>query len=227
MNLSRFTAVAVATLAAACAATAPAGAATACSQASYSYAGVSSVAASYGIGARIATLRNPTISSGHVAAWVGVGGVGLGPAGSTEWLQVGISAVPGEDTALYYEVARPNEAPRYVMLKGHLPLGKSYDVAVLESRAHPGDWRVWVNGSQMTARIHLPGSHGMWRPIATAESWNGGNAGSCNGFAFKFSHVHVASRPGGAWQPIQGRVLADVGYRVERTQGDSLVALRG
>ena len=226
MNLSRLTAVAVATLAAACAATAPAGAATACGQANYAYAGVSSADARYGIGARISTLSAPAIAAGHIAGWVGVGGLGLGPSGSTEWLQVGISVTPGEDPALYYEVALPGAAPRYVMLKGHLPVGRSYDVAVLESRHQLGYWRVWVNGSPMTARIHLPGSNGVWRPIATAESWNGDEAGTCNNLAFKFSGIRVAAKPGGAWQPINGRVLADAGYRVQKT-GNSLFALRG
>jgi hypothetical protein len=226
MHLSRLTAVALVALAAACAATAPAGAATACGQASYAYAGVASVDARYGIGARISTLSAPSIAAGHIAGWVGVGGSGLGPAGSTEWLQAGISVRPGEDPALYYEVALPGAAPRYVMLKGHLPVGRSFAVAVLESRRSPGVWSVWVNGSRMTGPIRLPGSHGIWRPMATAESWDGDETGTCNTLAFKFSGIRVAAKPGGAWQPIDGRVLADAGYRVQRT-GDSLFVLRG
>jgi hypothetical protein len=224
--LSRLTTVAIATLAAACAAVAPAlGGQLRCAQ-TYSYAGVSSIDARYGIGARISTLRAPTIAAGHVAAWVGVGGSGLGAYGSTEWLQVGISAKLGEDPALYYEVARPGRKAQYVMLKGHLPLGRAFDVAVLESRDHPGDWRVWVNGERMTTRIHLPGSHGAWRPTATAESWND-DSGICNAFSFQFANVKVAATPGGGWQPIRGRVLADAGYRVERPNAKSLVALGG
>jgi hypothetical protein len=172
-------------------------------------------------------MRRPSISVGHVAAWVGVGGSGLGPAGTTEWLQVGISVKAGEDPSLYYEVAQPGLAARYVMLKGHVPVGKKFDVAVLESRHHPGYWRVWVDGTPLTHRIHLPGSHGTWRPIATAESWNGDAAGTCNPLAFRFAHVRVASRPGGSWQPIDGRVLADTGYRVERSGRSSLVAVGG
>jgi hypothetical protein len=226
-SFARLTVAAAAALAAACAATSAGAGSARCGQTNYSYAGVSSIQARFGVGARISVLHRPAVAKGHVAGWVGVGGSGLGPGGTDEWLQVGISAKPGEDPALYYEVTQPDLAPRYVMLKGHLPIGKSYDVAVLESRRHPGSWRVWVNGTSMTSRIRLPGSHGAWRPIATAESWNGDSAGTCNGFAFKFAHVQVATTPGGNWRPIDGRVLADAGYRVERTAPDSLLALGG
>lgn len=226
MTPLRLIPVAAATLAAACVLVATSAAATSqCGPTSYSYAGISSIAARYGIGARITALRAPTVDKGHVAAWVGVGGDGLGPNGSAEWLQVGISARAGQDPALYYEVALPGQAPRYVMLKGHLKLGKQIDVAVLESKRFPGQWRVWVNGTRMTDRIYLPGSHGAWRPIATAESWNGDEAGTCNGFAFKFANVKVATKPGGAWRPMEGRVLADAGYSVQRSK-NALIAAR-
>lgn len=228
MKLLRLTTAALAALAAACAATATAQAAPAgCGQAEYSYAGVTSITARYGIGATISAVRRPSLSVGHVAAWVGVGGSGLGPGGSTEWLQVGIAVKAHQDPALYYEVAQPNTAARFVMLKGHVPAGKRFDVAVLESPRHPSSWRVWVNGTPLTKQILLPGSHGAWRPIATAESWNGDETGTCNPLDFRFAHVRVAARPGGGWQPIDGRVLADAGYRVDLTGGSGLLALGG
>jgi hypothetical protein len=228
--MSRFVLlVAAATLAAACSLAVPqrGRAGTPCSTSSYSYAGVLSINARYGVSARISAARRPNVRKGHVAAWVGVGGAGLGPGSTDEWLQVGISAKPGEDPALYYEVAQPNQTPRYVMLKGHLPIGKTFDVSVLESQHHPGSWRVWVNGSPMTSRIYLPGSHGAWRPIATAESWNGDAAGTCNRFAFRFQQIRVAAKPGGDWQPIDGRVLADAGYRVQHERRSALLASNG
>jgi hypothetical protein len=228
--MSRFlTLVAAATLAAACSLALPqrGNAAATCASSQYSYAGVSSIRARYGVGARITAVRQPSVRAGHVAAWVGVGGAGLGPGSTDEWLQVGISAKPGQSSALYYEVALPNQKPRYVMLKGHLPLGRAYDVAVLESHAHPGSWRVWVNGSRMTQRILLPSSHGAWRPVATAESWSGLTGGTCNSFAFRFQHIRVATKPGGAWKPLKGRVLADAGYRVEHEQRNTLLAIGG
>jgi hypothetical protein len=220
--------VAAATLAAACALVAPSGglAAPACGFGGYSYAGVTSISSHYGVAATITPLGTPTVRGGHVAAWVGVGGEGLGPNGSTEWLQVGISALPGKGVSLYYELALPGVAPRYVMLKGHLPAGRSYRVAVLESWQRRGSWRVWVNGEQMTRRINLPGSHGAWRPVATTESWDGG-VGACNSFAFRFTNVAVAARPGGVWSPMQASVLDAPGFRVKRSGLASFVAAAG
>jgi hypothetical protein len=79
----------------------------------------------------------------------------------------------------------------------------------------------------MTERIYLPGSHGAWRPLATAESWNGDSLGTCNAFAFRFERIRVATRPGGGWTPIRGRVLADAGYRVKREHRTALLAVGG
>jgi hypothetical protein len=221
--------VAAATLAAACSLAIPQRgySAATCDASTYAYAGVSSINARFGVSARISAVRKPNVLKGHVAAWVGVGGAGLGPGSTDEWLQVGISAKPDQDPALYYEVALPNQAPRYVMLKGHLPIGKTYDVSVLEASGKPGTWRVWVNGSPMTKPVHLPGSHGAWRPIATAESWNGDAAGTCNAYAFRFQKISVAAKPGGDWKPIDGRVLADTGYRVQHELRSALLASNG
>jgi len=161
-----------------------------------------------------------------VAAWVGVGGEGLGPRGTNEWLQVGISAEPAKGLALYYELALPGRVPSYVMLKGHLPPENSYRVSVLESRLAAGSWRVWVNGAPVTERIYLPGSHGTWAPLATTESWDGG-VGACNGFSFKFSNVVAAARPGGAWSRMPSRVIDSPGFEVARRDFASFVAGSG
>jgi hypothetical protein len=223
----RTVAVAAATLAAACALAASARAAPAgCGASSYSYAGVLGLTSGFGVGAQLTATRTPTVTKGHVAAWVGVGGAGLGPNSTDEWLQVGISATVDVGPSLYYEVALPNREPRYVMLKGHVPVGKTFDIAVLEAQAHPGSWQVWVNGTVVTERMFLPGSHGAWRPTATAESWNGDSAGTCNGYAFRFGQVRVATRPGGAWQPLTGSVMSDPGYHLSR-QRDALLAAGG
>src|ERR1700682_4346687 len=96
MHSIRLIAVATATLAGACSAALPARAAPAgCGVSSYSYAGVFSATAGFGVGARLTAVRRPTVTKGHVAAWVGVGGLGLGPNSTDEWLQVGIRAMAG------------------------------------------------------------------------------------------------------------------------------------
>jgi hypothetical protein len=222
--LLRILAVATATLAAACAAALPARAAPAgCGVSSYSYAGLLGETAGFGVGARLSAVRTPTVTLGHVAGWVGVGGAGLGPGSTDEWLQVGISATETSGIALYYELAQPHRKPRYVMLRGHVPVGKSFDVAVLESAAHAGSWRVWIDGSAVTKAIDLPGSHGAWRPVATAESWNGDTGGTCNGYGFRFEQVRVATKPGGAWQPLTtGQVLSAPGYHLSRNRATLL-----
>ena len=223
----RLTAVALATAAAVCAAALPAHAAAPadCGADSYSYAGVVSTTTAFGVGARLSATRQPTVAKGHVAGWVGVGGAGLGANSTDAWLQVGMSSTQSGMTALYYEVARPNTPPRYVMLKGHVPVGQVFNVAVLEAHAHPGSWRVWVNGTAMTDRIDLPGSHAAWRPTVTAESWSGDRVGACNGYAFRFRHVRVATKPGGGWQPLaDAQVISDPGYHVRRVAGSLFAA---
>ena len=118
--------VAVAALATACSFTASAlgdgasdstqSASTAC-HSSYSYAGISSPLRAHGVGAAVTALSAPRVLQGHVAGWVGVGGPGLGPGGSDEWIQVGLSAFPGSDSRMYYEVKQPGYDAKYVELK--------------------------------------------------------------------------------------------------------------
>jgi hypothetical protein len=71
-----------------------------------------------------------------------------------------------------------------------------------------------VNGRPASRPIYLPGSTARWRPIATAEAWDGGS-GVCNRFAFRFERVEVASAPGGSWTRFRsGPRFQDKGYRL-------------
>jgi hypothetical protein len=181
------------------------GSALACGTGGYTYAGVAASSHAYGIGATITPLPAFSVVSGHVAGWVGVGGPKQGPNGTDEWLQVGFSGFPtGAGSSLYYELTLPDSAPSYHEIASGLPAGKPQRVAVLEIGGRPDWWRVWVNDKPASAPIHLPSSHGRWAPIATAESWDGGTGGSCNGFLYRFSAVSIASAPGGSWQPLVG-----------------------
>jgi hypothetical protein len=184
-------------------------AAFACGAGGYSYAGMSAPSHAFGIGATVTPLAGFNVLSGHVAGWVGVGGVQQGPNRTNEWLQVGFSGFPAlTGNNLYYELTLPNGQPTYHEIATNLPLGKPARFAVLEMRGRANWWRVWVNGSAVSTPIHLPASHGRWSPIATAESWDGGSAGACNGFLYRFHRVSIARAPGGGWKPLSG------GYRI-------------
>ena len=188
-------------------------AAHACGSSGYSYAGVTSQARVHGVGATITALASPSVQNGHVAGWVGVGGPGLGPHGSTEWIQVGYSGFPGLTVgSLYYEVALPGRQPTYHEVLSAVPAGATHRLAVLEVAHHPNSWRVWIDGRAVSKAVYLPGSHGTWRGVATAESWGGG-VRVCNKYAYRFRHVKVARNAGGSWHAM------NAAYRMH--QGDN------
>jgi hypothetical protein len=180
----------------------------------YTYAGRLSATRAHGVSATLTALSKPQVDDGHVAAWVGVGGVGQGPNGTDAWIQIGLSAFPDSGSGLYYEVARPGSAPHYVELAAGIRSGARYRVAVLEMGGRPNYWRVWLNGKPVSAPIELAGSSGAWRPIATAESWAGDGA-ACNRFNYRFDGVQVAAANGGSWSPfVGGQTFLDSGYRL-------------
>jgi hypothetical protein len=222
----------LATAAVAAAALASAAGAFACGNTTgYSYAGMGAQYHAYGISAIITPLEAFDIFNGHVAGWVGVGGPRQGPNGSDEWLQVGFSGFPelaGND--LYYELTLPGKQPTYHQLASNLPTGKSARIAVLEMHKRPNMWRVWLNGTAASAPIYMPGSHGRWSPIATAESWDGGTAGACNGFLYRFHRVSLARVPGGGWHELSGGYqISSSSTRLARrsTGGGSFLAAEG
>jgi hypothetical protein len=67
----------------------------------YDYTGVQNVAPSSGIRAYLTTIKQPHVKAGHVAGWVGVGGPGLGPNGTDEWLQAGYSGFQTGEAQVY------------------------------------------------------------------------------------------------------------------------------
>jgi hypothetical protein len=203
----------------------------ACGTGGYSYAGVASSSHAYGIGATVTPLSGFNVLSGHVAGWVGVGGPRQGPNGSDEWLQVGFSGFPelaGND--LYYELALPGKTPTYHQLASNLPMGRPARIAVLEMQKRPNMWRVWLNGRAVSQPIYMPGSHGRWSPIATAESWDGGTGSTCNGFLYRFRRVSIAHVPGGGWHELTGGYpISSSSTRLARSshKGSSFLAAEG
>jgi hypothetical protein len=182
----------------------------------YAYAGLQSKRVGSGVRATITALREPSVAAGHAAGWIGVGGPGAGPDGETMWLQTGVAAMPGTPLMVYAEITRPGGEPTFVPLHQDVAVGESHRLAVLEMSRRPGVWRVWLDGRPVTDPIVLPGSHRRWEPLATAESWNGGEA-TCNGFRFRFESVGVARSLGGSWQPfVPGATFRDRGYQVRQ-----------
>ena len=171
----------------------------------YSHAGTRAPGNAYGISARIAQLDAPDIVNGHVAGWVGVGGHGQGPRGSSEWLRVGSAAFPnitGSD--IYYEVALPGAYPTYHEVSAGVTLGRYTKLTVLEMHNRPNWWRVWVNRRPVSAPIRLPASHHGLLPTARSECWDGGTGGTCSDFPYSFRDVSIARAPGGDWQQLAG-----------------------
>ncbi|HUQ21809.1 MAG TPA: hypothetical protein VM049_02245 [Gaiellaceae bacterium] len=190
----------------------------------YSYAGRLSATRAHGVGATLTALSTPEVSAGHVAAWVGVGGAGQGLNGTDAWIQIGLSAFPGSESRLYYEVARPGASPAYVELASHVRTGDRFRVAVLEMSGQPDHWRVWLNGQPVSQAVMLKGSSGRWRPMATAESW-AGSGSACNRFEYRFEGVRVAAATGGSWRSfVGGHTFLDSGYRLVDRSRTTFVA---
>ena len=185
----------------------------------YTYAGHQAAGTGHGVRAIITQVREPQIAAGHVAGWVGVGGPGQGPNGADEWLQVGLAATTGDAPFLYVEVTRAGAEPAFTLLEQDVPIGASRRVAVLEMAGRPNWWRVWVDGDPVTNPIFLRASSLRWSPIATAESWYGGQA-ACNQFSFRFEHVSVSHGLGGSWHPFRpGYKFLDGSYSVRTLAG--------
>lgn len=193
----------------------------------YTYAGRLSATRAHGVRATLTALARPEVAAGHVAAWVGVGGVGEGPNGSDAWIQIGLSAFPGSGSRLYYEVTRPGAPPTYHEIDPSVRIGERFRVAVLEMGKRPDHWRVWVNGEPVSEPVHLPASSGRWRPIATAESW-AGTGSACNGFSYRFERVRVSAAAGGSWRSfVEGHRFLDSGYRLVDRGSSTFVATTG
>jgi hypothetical protein len=149
----------------------------------------------------------------------------MGPAGTDEWLQIGLAAMPGSNNVLYYEVARPKAAPRYVEVRRRVALSETHRVAVIEMQRRANWWRVWLDDAPMSPPIFLPASHDRWPPVATSESWNGGVV-SCNAFTYRFARVRVRHD---VWGPLAANAyrLNAPGYRLVQLNKANVLAIGG
>jgi hypothetical protein len=130
---------------------------------------------------------------------------------------------------MYYELTLPGRPATYHELATGLPSGKPAQVAVLEMKGRPDFWRVWLNDRPASPPIHMPGSHGRWAPIATAESWDGAAGdGACNSFLYRFQEVSIATLPGGGWQQLADSTpITNPTTRIKQSGLASFLAAQG
>jgi hypothetical protein len=193
----------------------------------YAYAGHQATAVAHGIRATITPTAPANVVAGHVAGWIGVGGPGQGANGETMWLQVGVASIPDTPTMVYAEITRAGRDPQFIPLLENVRVGESHKVAVLEIAGKPNWWRVWLDGKPATDPVLFDSSSNRWRPIATGESWNGGES-VCNRFAFRFDGVAVAGSPGGGWHPFApGYLFNDRGFGVKQLSPTGARSLAG
>jgi hypothetical protein len=70
-----------------------------------------------GARATLPVVRKPDVRDGHVGGWIGIGGPGLRPGGSDQWLQAGYSAFPDGTLQMYYEITLLGQAAASHQLK--------------------------------------------------------------------------------------------------------------
>jgi hypothetical protein len=175
-----------------------------------------------GISARITATRISAVTSGHIAGWVGVGGAGQGANGADEWIQIGISSVPGGQTEIYYEVAQAGQRAAYTRVAS-IATGESRIVGVYE--VAPTVWVATVDGVPVMKPVMLPGSHNTWHGMATAESYDGGTT-ACNTYGIQFADLRVADFSG-LWLPIQhAQAFSNGGHALTTTAPSAFVVNR-
>jgi hypothetical protein len=190
-----------------------------CGWSGYSYAGVLGERPATAVAATLTVVRTAHVESGHVAAWVGVGGAGAGPGGQDAWLQTGLVARAGRQHTLYVEWRRPRSGRQYVVVQARVALGEAHRLLVRELPRRPSVWRAFVDGRPVSPPLRL--GHGPSRlpGVATAESWDGGRT-ACNRFGYRYENVSMTV--GG--QPVRLLELEDPGYRIERRERTSFLA---
>jgi hypothetical protein len=163
------------------------------------------------------------VSGGHVAAWVGVGGYGMGPRGSSEWIQVGITATRERSQRIYVEWKQPQRRPQLRVVERGVGVGESRRVAVRELSGRRSYWQAYVEGRPVGPAVRLPGSHDRFPATVVAESWDGGRS-ACNRFAYRFARLSIVAA-GSTMAGGMGTVeLEDPGYVLERRERATFVA---
>jgi hypothetical protein len=190
----------------------------------YDYAGAQDARPRSGVRAKLRALAQPRVAAGHVAGWLGVGGPGRGPNGTTEWLQAGYSAMFDWPQQIYYEVTLPTQATRYHTVKAALSPGETHVLTVAEVKGKRSTWQVLLDGRTVSPEITLPGSHNRFAPQVLAETWNAGTR-KCNDYSYSFRDIRMALAPGGSWRlPKAGYVWRNRHNQAVKVSRDAFVA---
>jgi hypothetical protein len=190
-----------------------------CGTQAYSYAGVETQRAVYGVSASIEALQAPDVKNGHVAGWVGVSA-----RGGQGWIQIGLSATPGARTNdIYVEYAAPGGDPQYTVVRSAVGVGERHRFAVSRLPGRPGWWQASVDSVSVSRPVYLPGSDGRWRAQVLGESWND-NSRACNLYSYGFNAVALAAEPS-QWAPLGGFAsFQDAGYALSWRSPSDFVA---
>ena len=198
-------------------------AAPSCTSSSYAYAGLIGAQGRKGIKATVTALAPAQVKQGHVAAWIGVSGSGAN--GAAEWLQTGLNTLSDGTSQVYVESALFGSGVSYTTAVDEVEPGDEFRLAVLQVASDRDVWQVFVNGRAVGVPVRLAESNTL-QPMAMSESWNGGTR-ACNGFAYRFERLQVASKAG-SWRPLaDASLLANHGYRVSERVDTGFVAHSG
>jgi hypothetical protein len=204
---------------------APSALASTCGAGMYAYAGMWSKSSVRGVTATIAPAA-ASVRDGHVAGWVGVASEDAGPDQTGSWIQVGVSAFPGDATGrVYYEVTRPGVGTRYRELRARFSAARPHRFTIVELARRPNWWQASVDGVPVGRPTFMPGSDRGWRAQVVGESWAGTSSGSCNDYAYSFSSVALLGVRTGRWAPpLRVDAFQDPGYVLMRNSSASFVA---
>jgi hypothetical protein len=193
---------------------------TSCAAHGYTYAGLAQNDAVHGVSATLTAVSAPRVAGGHVAAWVGVGGRGAGPDGTSTWLQAGLATYRSGGSRLYYELMLP-DGRRYVELARAVRTGTRFTVSVLE--VMPGTWQVVVDGRAVSHTFALPVSAAGLPAIVTAESWARANQ-VCNQYAFGFAGAQFIGADG-MWHAFsKPQIIVSSSTRITRRSKTGFLA---
>ena len=159
--------------------------------AGYSYAGMTTRVPVSSVSATIVYMERAEVEGGAIAAWVGVGGPGLGERGEDAWIQVGFNSYDAyKGVVLYYELQR-GTFYKYKIVNGGEVVGNRHRFEVRERADRPNWWRASIDGHGVGPLFNLPGSHGNWTGDVMAEVFKSVPE-ACNSFVFAMRDVTTA-----------------------------------